>query len=148
MATHQLIISKDTNVYYPVRFEDGQYKVVTTLVVHWKGTWAPTDRPEQYLLVAPGDELELTPASAMDPGGSVWLFKRGLAVLLPPTDISRQDAWERVDVDGESAYLHLNPALERDTEEIRYELRISELGQKPEPLVGHGHGGALKTTRP
>jgi hypothetical protein len=136
VATHQLIISKDANPYYPVRFDAGQYKVVTALVVHWKGTWAPNDRPEQYLLVAPGDEVEITQASAMDPGGCVWLFKQALAALLPANDIARQDAWERVDVDGESALLHLNPALARDTEEIRYELRISDLGQKPEALVG------------
>jgi hypothetical protein len=148
VAKHQLIISKDINRSYPVRSEAGQYKATRTLVVNWKGTWAPGDRPELYLVVAPGDELELVLSSEQHQGGSLWLFKRVLPLLLPTDETERQDAWERVDIESGSTVLQVNDSLAGVSGESRYDLRISALGQKPVIIVGEGQPGTLTASKP
>lgn len=151
MAKHQLFISKDVSRSYPVRSEAGQFKVTRTLVVNWKGTWEPNEHPEQYLVVAPGDELEVVLSSEKDQGASLWLFRRELSPLLVPTDGTEcQDAWERVDLKNgsESTVLQVNPTLARDSGELRYDLRISALGKRPLPIVGEGQAGTMTASKP
>jgi len=148
VAKHQLSISKDINGSYPVRSEAGQFKVTRTLVVNWKGKWEPDDRPELYLVVAPGDELEVVLSSEKHPGGSLWLFKRVHPLLLPTQETQHQDAWERVDIESGSRVLQVNHTLARDSGESRYDLRISALGQRPLPIVGQGQAGSLTASKP
>ncbi|MET0401772.1 MAG: hypothetical protein ABW123_05180 [Cystobacter sp.] len=147
MAKHRLILSH-SNKYYPVRSEAGQLQATRVLVVTGTGRWTPEDRPELYLVVAPGDELEFALESPQHPGGSVWLFKKTPAVLLPKTDTQQQEAWERVDIESGSRILQVNPALTRDSGECRYDLRISALNQRPLIIVGQGQAGSLTATRP
>lgn len=148
MAKHQLIISKNINRSHPVRSEAGQFKVIRTLVVNWKGTWEPGDHPEQCLVVAPGDELELVLSSEHEEGSSLWFFKRMLALLLPTQETQSQEAWERVDIEKGSMRFQVNHALAGDSGESRHGLRISKLGQMPLPIVGQGQAGSLTASKP
>ncbi|WP_375768507.1 hypothetical protein NR798_43650 [Archangium gephyra] len=151
MSKHQLIISKDVSRAYPVRSEAGQFKVTRTLVINWKGEWAPNDRPDLYLVVAPGDELELVLAAEQDQGTSLWLFNRvnPLPSLLSPVSESQpKDQWERVDLQKEGVILRVNQAIARDAGESRYDLRISPLGQRPMPIVGQGQAGTMTASKP
>ena len=151
MSKHQLIISKDVSRAYPVRSEAGQLKVTRTLVFNWKGTWEPNDRPDLYLVVAPGDELEVVLAAEQDQRSSLWLFNRGnpLPSLLSPVSESQpQDHWERVDLQKEGVLLRVNQTISRDSGESRYDLRISPLGQRPMPIVGQGQPGTLTASKP
>lgn len=146
MAKHQLIITPGP---YPVRSEAEQRKATRTLVLNWKGTWEPQERPELYLVVAPGDELELVLSSEMRQGGSLWIFRRELPALLVPTDETEcQDTSERVDLESGSRVLQVNPSLTGDSGESRYNLRTSALGKVPLPIVGQGQAGTLTATKP
>jgi hypothetical protein len=152
VAKHQLIISEEIDEEYPVRSEAGQFQNVRALVVNWKGKWAPFDSPEQYLVVAPGDELELVLSSKKRKGGSLWLYKQDSLLLMPTEETESQDAWERVDIKSGSTVLEVNRSLARDSGEARYYLRISALKKKPQPLrpppVGQGMTGTLPATKP
>ena len=147
MAKHQLIIS---NGPYPVRPEAGQNKAIRTLVVDAKGTWTPSDHPERYLVVAPGDELELVLSSEKKQGGSLWIFNQGVPLLAPAEGIERQDDWERVDFESGSGskVLQLNPSLAGASGESRYNVRASALRQRPLPIVGEGQAGSLTASKP
>ncbi|WP_146209946.1 hypothetical protein [Vitiosangium sp. GDMCC 1.1324] len=151
MAKHQLIISKDISRNYPVRSEAGELKETRTLVVNWDGTWKPNDRPDKYLVVAPGDELEIVLAAEKDEGSSLWLYNRVRplpSLLLPLPEDQRQGGVERVDIKSGSVILEVNRAIARDAGESRYDLRISAMGEIPMPIVGQGQPGTLTATRP
>jgi len=145
VAKHQLIIS---NGLYPVRSEAEQNKVVRTVVVNWKGTWGPHDRPEQYLVVAPGDELEIVLSSERQQGGSLWIFDQGVPLLVPTEGIERQGTLERVDVESGSKLVQVNQALASNSGESRYNLRATALRQMPIPIVGEGQPGTLSASKP
>ncbi|EPX64807.1 hypothetical protein D187_000229 [Cystobacter fuscus DSM 2262] len=148
MAKHQLIIPESIYTSFPVRSEAGRLKELCTLVINWKGTWAPDDDPELSLVVAPGDELEIVLSAERHQGGSLWLFKRELPLLLPENAVRSERTWERVDLERGSRVLQVNHALSRDSGESRYDLRVSELGQFPEPIVGQGQAGTLTASKP
>jgi hypothetical protein len=151
VAKHQLIIPEDPYDYYPARSEAGKSKNIRTLVVNWKGKWQPDDHPERYLVVAPGDELELVLASKKQKGGSLWLFKRELPLFQPTQETESEDAWQRVDLKSGSKVLQVNLSLAPGSGESRYDLRISALKKKPLPpipVVGSGQAGTLTATKP
>ncbi|WNG24283.1 hypothetical protein F0U62_09825 [Cystobacter fuscus] len=148
MAKHQLIIPESIYEFYPVRSEAGRLKELRTLVINWKGTWAPDDDSELYLVVAPGDELEIVLSSERHQGGSLWLFKRELPLLLPENEVRSERTWERVDLERGSKVLQVNHALSRDSGESRYDLCVSELGMAPMPPVGQGQPGTLTASKP
>lgn len=146
MAKHQLIIS---NGAWPARSEAGHTKTVRTLVVDAKGTWTPpSEHPERYLVVAPGDELEVVLSPDKKQGGSLWIFNQGVPLLEPAAGIERQDDWERVDLESGSRVLRMNPVLASASGESRYNVRASGLRQKPLPIVGEGQAGSLTASRP
>ncbi|MFL5346367.1 MAG: hypothetical protein ACJ8AT_16380 [Hyalangium sp.] len=147
MAKHQLIIS---NGAWPVLSEAGQNKAVRTLVVDAKGTWVPSAHPERYLVVAPGDELEIVLSPDKQQGGSLWIFNQGAPLLEPAEGIERKDDWERVDFESGSGsrVLRLNQALAGASGESRYNVRATGLRQKPVPIVGEGQTGSLTASRP
>ena len=148
MAKHRLIISPKMNPFYPVRSEAEALQQTRTLVVNWKGKWGPEDRPEQCLIVAPGDELEFALESEQSPGGGVWVSNPRKTLLLPDNTLPRKDDWEHVDVERGSKVLRVNPALARESAERRYGLRTSALGLRPLPIVMQGQVGNLTATRP
>jgi hypothetical protein len=147
VAKHQLSIS---NGAWPVLSEAGQNKAVRTLVVNWKGTWEARDRPERFLLVAPGDELELVLSADKQQGGSLWIFNSGVPLLEPAEGIERQDDWERVDLESGSGsrVVRVNQTLAGGSGESRYSVRATGLRQKPVPIVGEGQAGSLTASRP
>ncbi|WNG56457.1 hypothetical protein F0U59_18090 [Archangium gephyra] len=149
MAKHQLIISRDFKKPAVVRSEGGQLKATRMLVVNWKGTWAPRDQPDLYLVVAPGDELEIVLGDEQQEASSLWLFNRvnPLRSLLL-LESQRQDPWERVDIQKGSVILTVNQAIAKDSGESRYDLRVTALGQKPPPIVGQGQAGTLTASKP
>jgi hypothetical protein len=148
VAKHQLIISKETHVSCPVRSEAGQLKPTRTLVVNWKGTWEPRDQPDHYLVVAPGDELELVLSAEQREGGSLWLLHWVNPSPSVLSESQRQGKWEHVDLQTGSVRLQVNPDLAHEAGESRYELRITALGQIPAPIVGQGQAGTLTATKP
>ncbi|ATB36470.1 hypothetical protein CYFUS_001885 [Cystobacter fuscus] len=148
MAKHQLIIPENIYASFPVRSEAGRLEELLTLVINWKGTWEPGDQPEQYLVVAPGDELEIVLSAERHQGGSLWLFKRELPLLLPENAVLSDRTWARVDLERGSRVFQVNHALSRDSGESRYDLRVSELRQYPEPIVGQGQPGTLTASKP
>jgi hypothetical protein len=150
MAKHQLIIPEDLYEYYPSRSDAGQSKQTRTLVINWKGKWSRNDSPKEYLVVAPGDELEVVLASKKK-GGSLWLYKQELPLLLPTEEAESQEAWERVDIKRGSRVLKVNRSLAGGSGEVRYDLRISALKKEPLPPlppVGQGQAGTLTATKP
>ena len=151
MAKHQLFISRDTSRSFPVRSVGGRFEVTRKLVVNWKGTWAPKDKPDEYLLVAPGDELEVVLSGEKQEASSLWLTNDENplpSLLLPMPDNQRQGDWERVDIKSGSVILQVNPAISRDAGESRYSLRITELGKRPIPIVGQGYAGNITASKP
>lgn len=151
MAKHQLIISDELYDAYPSRSEAGKSKETTTLVVNWKGKWARGDSPKQYLVVAPGDELELVLSPEKRKGGSLWLYKQERALLMPSQEAESQAAWLRVDIKSGSKVFKVNHLLAHDSGESRYDLRISALRKKPVPPmppVGEGQTGSMTATKP
>lgn len=151
MAKHQLIISRDLHRAFPVRSEEGQFKVTRTLVINWNGSWEPRDQPEQCLMVAPGDELEVVLADEQREGGSLWIYKRMNSLpplFVPLPEDKHGNGMERVDLEKGSVILTVNPALAKDAGEARYNLRISALGEVPAPFVGQGQAGTLIATKP
>ncbi|OJT18179.1 hypothetical protein BO221_42620 [Archangium sp. Cb G35] len=151
MAKHQLIISKDINGNFPVRSEEGQLKTTRTLVVNWKRTWEPRDRADLFLVVAPGDELEVVLAEEQREGGSLWLYNRVnplRSLLVPLPEGPHRDGVMRVDLQKGSVILTVDPAIARDAGESRYDLRISALGGVPAPFVGQGQAGTLTASKP
>jgi hypothetical protein len=151
VAKHQLIISRDIKRPPVVRSEGGQFKATRMLVINWKGTWEPRDQPDLYLVVAPGDELEIVLADEQQQGGSLWLFNRVnplRSLLLPMPESQRQDRWERVDIQKGSVILTVNQAIAQDSGESRYDLRVSALGEMPPPIVGQGQPGTLTASKP
>jgi hypothetical protein len=145
VAKHQLIIP---NGPFPVRSEAEQLKAVRTLVVNWKGTWAPSDHPERYLVVAPGDELEVVLAADKPRGGSLWIFNQGIPLLEPAEGVERANGSERLDLESGSRVLRLNQALAGASGESRYNLRASALREPPIPFVGEGQAGTLSASKP
>lgn len=147
MAKHQLTLSPGP---WPVRSETEKHAPVRTLVVHWKGSWGPRDHPERFLMVAPGDELEVVLSPEMKQGGSLWLFNEGVPLLEPAEGIERQNGYERVDFESGSGsrVLRLNPALAGASEESRYGVRATGLRELPIPIVGEGQAGSLTASRP
>jgi hypothetical protein len=152
VAKHQLFISRDINRAFPVRSEAGQFKVTRTLVINWKGTWEPRDQPDLFLVVAPGDELEIVLSGEQQEAGSLWFTDRlnpVRSLLLPlPEDQPQRGHWERVDIKSGSVLLQVNPAIARDAGESRYDLRLTALGQLPVPIVGQGQAGTLTASKP
>ncbi|HEX5749732.1 MAG TPA: hypothetical protein VFZ09_26105 [Archangium sp.] len=151
MAKHQLIISRDFKRPSVLRSEEGQLKATRTLVVNWKGSWEPRDQPELFLVVAPGDELEIVFADEQHESGSLWLFNRVnplRSLLLPLPESQRQERWERVDLQKGSVILTVNGEIARDSGESRYDLRVSALGEMPPPIVGQGNPGTLTASKP
>ncbi|MFE8600301.1 hypothetical protein [Archangium violaceum] len=151
MAKHQLIISRDFKRPPVARSEGGQLKPTRMLVVNWKGTWAPRDQPDLYLVVAPGDELEIMLADEQQQASSLWLFNRvnpSSSLLLLTPESRREDPWERVDIPKGSVILTVNQVIARDSGESRYDLRVTALGQRPPPIVGQGQAGTLTASKP
>jgi hypothetical protein len=145
VAKHQLSIS---NGAWPVLSEAGQNKTVRTLVVNWKGTWEARDRPERFLVVAPGDELELVLSTDNPHGGSLWIFNQGAPLLEPAEGIERKEDWERVDLESGSRVVRVNQTLAGGSGESRYNVRATGLRQMPLPIVGEGQAGSLTASRP
>lgn len=147
MAKHQLIISPGP---WPVRSETEKRDPVRTLVVHWNGSWGPRDHPERFLMVAPGDELEVVLSPEMKEGGSLWLFNEGVPLLELVEGIERQRGSERVDFESGSGsrVLRMNPALAEASGESRYGVRATGLRKPPVPIVGEGQAGSLTASRP
>ncbi|KFA92158.1 hypothetical protein [Archangium violaceum] len=151
MAKHQLIISKKINGNFPVRSEEERFNAIRTLVVNWKGTWEPRERPDLFLVVAPGDELEVVLADEQHEGGSFWLFNRespSRPLLVPLPEGQRLDGVERVDLQKGSVILTVDPTIAKDAGESRYNLRVSVLGMPPAPFVGQGQAGTLIASKP
>lgn len=148
MAKHQLIISDDQNPRYPVRSEAGQSKATSHVVVNWKGTWEPGDQPETYLVVAPGDEIEIVLSSEMNEGASLWLFDE-MEHKVPLLSRSKsQTGEERVDIKRGSKVVQVKHALAGDPRELRYYLRTSPLREHPPIIVGQGDPGTLTASKP
>lgn len=148
MAKHQLIIS---NGPFPVLSEAEQDKDIRTLVVNGKDSWAPGDHPEQCLVVAPGDELEVVLSPKMPEGGSLWIFhQQELPLFEPMEGIEGQKGWERVDFESgsKSRVLRVNPSLAEASGESRYNVRATELREIPMPIVGQGSPGTLTASKP
>jgi hypothetical protein len=148
---HRLIISEEKHGPYPVLSKARKNTPILTLVVNWKGTWEPEDSPERYLVVEPGDKLELVLSAENKKGGSLWLLKRELPLFLPTEKTERQEAWERMDVESGSRILQVNRTLARDAGESRYALRVSAMRMKPRPpvpIVGQGQPGSLTASKP
>ncbi len=151
MAKHQLIISRDFKKPSVVRSEGGELKPTRMVVVNWKGTWEPRDQPDLYLVVAPGDELEIVLADEEPQGASLWLSNRvnPLPSLLGPLpENQRQDKSEHVNIQKGSVLLTVNQTISRDAGESRYDLRVTALGQRPPPIVGQGQPGTLTASKP
>ncbi|MFY0527987.1 hypothetical protein ACN28I_34140 [Archangium gephyra] len=158
MAKHQLIISRDINRKHPVRSEAGQSKVISRVVVNWKGTWEPDAQPEMYLLVAPQDEIEIVLQPDEYGSASLWFMKpmeQGAPLFQPPgnpfkrlASLFRKDDEERVDLKRGSKVLQVNDALAGEPGELRYVLRISGLGERPVPIGGQGNPGTLTASKP
>lgn len=149
MAKYQLIIVNDS---LPIRSETEQNTFIRTLVVHWTGAWAPNDHPEHYLVVEPGDELEVVLSARKSQGGSLWIYDNGIPLLEPVEGIERQGNSERIDFEsesqGQSRSFRLNPSLARVSGEVRYNVRTSPLRQQPPPFVGEGQAGSLTASKP
>ncbi|AKJ02373.1 hypothetical protein ATI61_108240 [Archangium gephyra] len=151
MAKHQLIISRDSKNPSVVRSEEGQLKHTRTLVVNWKGSWEPREQPGLFLVVAPGDELEIVFADEQHESASLWFFSRVnplSSLLLPLPESHRQGQWERVDLQKGSVILTVNGAIARDSGESRYDLRVSAVGEMPPRIVGQGNPGTMTASKP
>ncbi|WP_224249366.1 hypothetical protein [Hyalangium gracile] len=140
MAKHQLIINA-LNQEFPLRSEGGELKPTRTLVVNGKGTWAPSDVPEQCMVVAPGDELELV----LQVRAVAFLSLRSASevpLLLPTEQFDSQSRSQRITT-MTSISFEVNRAIPPSAGELRYDLLM-----RLKPHFGGGNADTMVATKP
>lgn len=142
MAKHQLIIN-DRHQEFPLRSEGGELKATRTLVVNWKGTWAPSDVPGDCLVVTPGDELEFVFALQIRAIAMISLRSASEhPLLVPAEDFDSQSRQERITLQGSRSF-EVNRTLPPNSGELRYDLFM-----RVRPNFGGGNADTMAAGKP